>query len=66
MKLDLDNKNKFMEFKDMRLGFQPYLQLPSSKADQMNKDQISSFDNGTFQFVPNIAKKTKKKLRKAQ
>ena len=33
MKLDLDNKNKFMEFKDMRLGFQPYLQLPSSKAD---------------------------------
>ena len=26
----------------------------------MNKDQISSFYNGVFQFVPNITKKTKK------
>ena len=51
MKLDLDKKNTFMKLK----GFQPYLQLPSSKKHQINSAH-SDF-NDYIQFVSTIAKK---------
>ena len=66
MKLDLDKKNKFMEFKDMSIGFSTLSTITKLKGRLDEQRSNFIFLQWCFSICSKYYKKNQKKLRKAQ